>query len=131
MAHDQQPPHVALRGLLAVQADLGQQVVPGAGRRLRLEFDHVDRPVVPLGLVQAVQPPFDALDGQRAEDVRAGQGQPAGQHPEGLGVGREKGVDGGIGFHTDQGMRFAFIIGLPPDNRINVIAQPPIRHTSL
>ena len=54
--------------LFAVQTDLGQQVIPGGERSLPLKFNDIDRAVMAIGFVDAVQAPLDALQRQRDKE---------------------------------------------------------------
>jgi hypothetical protein len=43
--------------------DLGQEIVPSLIRPLALKFDHINGPRVPVGLEQAIEASFQALEG--------------------------------------------------------------------
>ena len=96
---------IALGMLLAVEPDLGEQVVPCLVRMLALKFDDVGRSVVPVRLQEAVDPPFQGFERERAEAVVAVELLPAGEHPECLRAGGEEEVDGVVGLHQADGRR--------------------------
>ena len=49
--------------LLAIEAELGHQIVPSLIRPLALELHHIDRAIVSLGLEQSIESPLHALEG--------------------------------------------------------------------